>query len=104
MFYYYGRKKQIVRRYPPPNYDTIVEPFAGAAAYSFHHNSSVKRVILVEKDEKLQKDLITPYSNNQNFLFPIFYNQIKQETIEDLIAGKELFRIAGITPGVNYQL
>jgi site-specific DNA-adenine methylase len=53
MFYYYGRKKQIVRRYPPPNYDTIVEPFAGAAAYSFHHNASVKKVILVEKDEKV---------------------------------------------------
>lgn len=59
---------------------------------------------LVEKDEKLQKDLINSYSNNQDFLFPIFYNQIKQETIENLIAGKELFRIAGITPGVNYQL
>lgn len=53
MFYYYGRKKQIVRRYPPPNYDTVIEPFAGAAAYSFHYNDSVRRVILVEKDEKV---------------------------------------------------
>jgi 16S rRNA G966 N2-methylase RsmD len=53
MFYYYGRKKQIVRHYPPPNYDTIIEPFAGAAAYSFHHNSPDKRVILVEKDPKV---------------------------------------------------
>lgn len=53
MFYYYGRKKQIVRHYPSPSYDVIVEPFAGAAAYAFHHNSSVKQVILVEKDEKV---------------------------------------------------
>ena len=53
MFYYYGRKKQIVRHYPPPNYDTIIEPFAGAAAYSLHHNSPDKRVILVEKDPKV---------------------------------------------------
>ena len=59
---------------------------------------------LIKDDKKLQKSLITSYSENQYFLFPIFYNQIKQETIEDLIEGKELFRIAGITPGVNYQL
>lgn len=53
MFYYYGRKKQIVRHYPAPNYDVIVEPFAGAAAYSFCHNSVVSRVVLFEKDEKV---------------------------------------------------
>lgn len=53
MFYYYGRKKQIVRRYPRPNFDTIVEPFAGSAAYSLHDNNWQKRVILVEKDEKV---------------------------------------------------
>lgn len=53
MFYYYGRKKQIVRHYPLPRYDTIIEPFAGAAAYSLHHNPFVARVILIERDEKV---------------------------------------------------
>ena len=53
MFYYYGRKKQIARHYPSPNYDVIIEPFAGAASYSFHHNSRCSRVILIEKDEKV---------------------------------------------------
>lgn len=53
MFYYYGRKKQIVRHYPPPQYDVIVEPFAGAAAYSLYHNPIVSRVILIEKDVKV---------------------------------------------------
>jgi len=53
MFYYYGRKKQIVARYPHPNYDTIIEPFAGAAPYSLHHNSRAKRVLLIEKDPKV---------------------------------------------------
>ena len=53
MFYYYGRKKQIVRHYPLPNFDTIVEPFAGAAPYSMHHNSPARRVILIEKDPKV---------------------------------------------------
>lgn len=53
MFYYYGRKKQIARHYPKPNYDAIVEPFAGAAAYSFHDFHWQKQVILVEKDTQV---------------------------------------------------
>ena len=53
MFYYYGRKKQIAKHYPAPNYDVIVEPFAGAAAYSFHDYYWQKNVILIEKDEKV---------------------------------------------------
>lgn len=53
MFYYYGRKKQIAKHYPSPNLDTIVEPFAGAAAYSFYGTSWKKEVILVEKDERV---------------------------------------------------
>jgi len=53
MFYFYGRKKQIAKYYPVPNYDTIIEPFAGAAAYSLYKNNWKKRVILVEKDKKV---------------------------------------------------
>lgn len=53
MFYYYGRKKQIARYYPTPAYDTIVEPFAGAAAYSLYKDNWKKNVILIEKDPKV---------------------------------------------------
>lgn len=53
MFYYYGRKKQIAKHYPKPNYDTIIEPFAGAAAYSMFEGNWKKNVILIEKDEKV---------------------------------------------------
>ena len=53
MFYYYGRKKQIVRRYPTPLLDTIIEPFAGSAAYSLHSDNWKRKVILVEKDDKV---------------------------------------------------
>jgi len=53
MFYYYGRKKQIARHYPAPSYDTIVEPFAGAAAYSLHAEHWKKEVILVERDTRV---------------------------------------------------
>lgn len=53
MFYYYGRKKQIAKHYPSPNYKVIVEPFAGSAAYSLYKDNWKNDVILVEKDEKV---------------------------------------------------
>jgi site-specific DNA-adenine methylase len=53
MFYYYGRKKQIAKYYPSPNYDTIIEPFAGSAAYSLYQDNWQKQIILIEKDEKV---------------------------------------------------
>lgn len=70
--------------------------------YRIYKNTALAK--LIEEDTNLKKQLISSYSENQDFLFPIFFNQIKQETLENLIAGKELFRIAGIIPGVNYQL
>lgn len=53
MFYYYGRKKQIAKYYPMPNFDTIVEPFAGSAAYSLFGINWKKNVILIEKDPQV---------------------------------------------------
>jgi len=53
MFYAYGRKKKIVRRYPAPKFQTIIEPFAGSAAYSLHGNNWRKKVILIEKDKRI---------------------------------------------------
>lgn len=44
---YYGGKWRAAPRYPAPRFDTIVEPFAGAAGYSLRYPS--RRVILVEK-------------------------------------------------------
>lgn len=53
MFYYYGRKKQIAKYYPEPEYDVIIEPFAGAAAYSLHADHWKRRVVLIEKDRRV---------------------------------------------------
>lgn len=53
MFYYYGRKKQIAKYYPAPNFDSIIEPFAGAAAYSLYQANWKKKVVLIEKDPKV---------------------------------------------------
>ena len=51
MFYYYGRKKRIVKYYPHSQYDTIIEPFAGSAAYAMEHFE--KNVILYEINNKI---------------------------------------------------
>jgi site-specific DNA-adenine methylase len=51
MFYYYGRKKRIVKYYPEPLYDTIIEPFAGSSAYSMEYFN--KKVILYELNYKI---------------------------------------------------
>lgn len=47
-FPYYGSKWSIAKRYPYPKYDTIIEPFAGAAGYAtrFYY----KKVILNDID------------------------------------------------------
>lgn len=47
MFSYYGSKTTLVDLYPAPIYDTIIEPFAGAAKYSLKHFE--KEVILIDK-------------------------------------------------------
>lgn len=47
-FCFYGGKWRSAPRYPAPQHETIVEPFAGAAGYSTRYPD--RRVILVEKD------------------------------------------------------
>lgn len=47
-FAYFGAKHRLARKYPPPLHDTVIEPFAGSAAYSVHHMPC--RIILIERD------------------------------------------------------
>jgi site-specific DNA-adenine methylase len=53
LFYFYGRKKQIAKHYSKPSFDTIIEPFAGSAAYSLYDDNWKKNIILIEKDERV---------------------------------------------------
>ncbi|QTA86367.1 DNA adenine methylase [Desulfonema magnum] len=48
-------KKQLAKHYPAPHFDVIIEPFAGSAAYSLYKNNWEKKIILIEKDEKVYK-------------------------------------------------
>jgi hypothetical protein len=38
MFSYYGSKSKLVKKYPIPIHNTIIEPFAGSARYSLLHH------------------------------------------------------------------
>jgi len=49
MWSYYGRKTKVVKHYPKPERNTIIEPFAGTATYALYGDNWKKRVILVEK-------------------------------------------------------
>lgn len=51
MFSYYGTKNRLGRFYPIPQYDTIIEPFAGAAAYSCQYPE--RQVILYDAYDKV---------------------------------------------------
>ena len=47
MFSYYGSKMSVVKHYPPPIKNTIIEPFAGSACYSLFYgcvNSNQNRL------------------------------------------------------------
>jgi site-specific DNA-adenine methylase len=44
---YYGGKWRAAPRYPAPRFDTLIEPFAGAAGYALRHYQ--RRVILIDR-------------------------------------------------------
>mgnify|MGYP003674017172 FL=1 len=48
LFSYYGSKWRSIPRYPKPQHETIIEPFAGSAGYSLRYPD--RRVILCERD------------------------------------------------------
>lgn len=47
-FCYYGGKWRAAPKYPAPVYDTIIEPFAGAAGYATRHHT--RNVVLIDAD------------------------------------------------------
>src|SRR5689334_4647899 len=49
--YYGGKWRDAVRHYPQPEYETIVEPFAGSAGFSLRYFD--RKVVLCELDPVL---------------------------------------------------
>lgn len=69
--------------------------------YRLFKNTKLTKAI--KKNSSMQKNLTRPISRKENYLLPVFYSQHKKEDIEKLTQGDDLFKIPGITPGVNYQ-
>tara|TARA_R110000772_G_scaffold249530_2_gene363869 strand:+ start:41063 stop:41746 length:684 start_codon:yes stop_codon:yes gene_type:complete len=74
MFYYYGAKNLLSRYYPSPCYDTIIEPFAGSAAYSCYNmmrNGNLNSIIC-DKNEDVANawDFILNCSENDIVNYP----------------------------------
>ena len=78
-------------------------PFTVGISFNFRIYNHTTLASLIKEDPSLQKKLNKPYTDNENFLEPIFYNHLSQEIIEELIDQDDLFKIVGITSGVNYQ-
>jgi site-specific DNA-adenine methylase len=53
MFSYYGSKKRLAPLYAPPEFDTLIEPFAGAAGYSLHGDHWERNVMLFDCNPKI---------------------------------------------------
>ncbi|MFX0002000.1 MAG: B12-binding domain-containing radical SAM protein [Candidatus Hodarchaeota archaeon] len=58
---------------------------------------------LIRKDTSIQRNLIKPQLERLEFLEPVFYNQISQSVLGELISDDELFRIAWLTPELDYK-
>lgn len=51
LFKWFGSKWLSSRIYPPPEHDTVLEPFAGSAGYSLRHHE--KKIVIWEADPNL---------------------------------------------------
>lgn len=59
---------------------------------------------LIMKDSNLRENLSRDLISNDPFLEPVFFSQLKLRDIEEIINDDDLFQIAGMKAGVNYQL
>jgi hypothetical protein len=84
MFSYYGSKSKIAHLYPEAEFPLIIEPFAGAAWYSFHNKykivwlndkyeviSNIWKWIIEDADEKKLIDFSNLYSGQDISSLPL---------------------------------
>ena len=81
----------------------INRPFTVGISFNYRVYNHTPLATVIKENPPLQKKLNKPYTDSENFLEPVFYNHLSQETLEELIDHDDLFKIAGITLGVNYQ-
>ena len=87
MFSYYGRKSKVIKYYPHPVYDTIIEPFAGTAVYSLFNDNWKKNIILIDKYDVIIRIWKYLQSTTPNDILKL----------PDVNNGDELIKINGFT-------
>lgn len=98
IFRYFGSKTGIARRYPSPAHDTVIEPFAGSAAYSCLHHQ--RRVILFDKDPVVFGVLnyVIKATPEEIMRLPTFYGR---ESIDDYKIPQEAKWLIGFWMGIG---
>ena len=71
------------------------------SCFRIYKNTELAKLIKI--DVSLWRDLIKLHLESSNFLEPVFYNQLSQSLLEELISDDELFKIAWLTPELTYQ-
>ena len=94
MFSYYGSKSKVVKYYPEPMYDTIIEPFAGSARYSLHGDNWKRNVILVDKHDVIVA--IWRYLKGAS--------QDRISSLPDVLPGQNIDSINGLTKEERYLI
>ena len=85
LFSYYGAKSKLVRHYPPPQHDLIIEPFAGAANYALRFHE--RHVLLNELNPRTWN--IWNYllrTSIERVLAEIPLTVVKGQQVSDLVA------------------
>lgn len=52
-FKHFGSKARLAHRLPPPRFNTLIEPFAGSAAYTVLHAKPTDTVLLYDTNERV---------------------------------------------------
>ena len=81
MFSYYGSKSKIIKKYPVPKYNTIIEPFAGSARYALLYPD--RQIILNDK--------YTIISNIWDYIINATQKQI--EALPELNKGDDIRKL-----------
>lgn len=80
-FCFYGGKWRIAPKYDPPRFNTIIEPFAGAAGYSTRYYD--RKVILIEKDPIIAAlwEYLIKVSSGEIRSLPLIFDDVRDLNI-----------------------
>jgi len=93
-FKHFGSKARLAAILPPPRHRTIIEPFAGSAAYSVQHATPKHQVLLYDTDERV--------CTIWDYLIHVSEAEVRSLPVEHFLRGGDI-REAGLTPS-QYQL